>query len=247
MEDNRGKPLIENANENRNQLIEDLNKKIAELENIILDINSEENKTIGDCIKQAKQENINYVPDRDVVQEFLQLKGNLYTIQEKLQSLSLTEDTIFNEDEYLIKAEELLGKIDTIIGKKRQEFIALNKRKLEEASDRKIKIQVELSNSEIELNHLNLEKEELEKQIDEIEKGIIYRIKSRIFNKRGNSEIEEKSNKIAELEKKKRELETKISKLKMQEQVERFVPSSTACNDDQNENKEEKEYSEVEK
>lgn len=242
MEDNRGKPLIMNANENRNQLLEDLKQKIVRLEDIITDINSEENKTISTCLEKAKQKDVNYVPNRDIAQELLQLKDNLNTVQEKLQNLSLTEDTIFDEDEYLIKAEELMGKVDGVTEKKIQDFKTLNEKRLEEALNKKIEIQIGISNSEIELNHVNLDKEELEKQIAEVERGIIYRIRARLFNKEENANTEEINSKIAELDKKKRDLEAKINKLKIQEEAERFVPS-TECqsNDDQSANKEEKE------
>ena len=40
LEDNIGSPLMENANENRNQLVESLNERIVELGRIISYINS---------------------------------------------------------------------------------------------------------------------------------------------------------------------------------------------------------------
>lgn len=242
LEDNTGKVLMVNADENRNQLVEDLKKKIEELEDIITDISSEENKTISTCLEKAQQKDVNYVPNRDVVQELLKLKDDLAIVQEKLQNLNLTEDTIFDEDKYLIKAEELMEKVDSVIEKKIRGFKRLNEKRLEEALNKKIEIQIGISNSEIELNHVNLDKEELEEQIAEIENGIIYRIRSSIFNKKGSSETEGINSKIAELDKRKRELEVKISKLKMQEQAEHFVPSTTPqANDDQIMSKKEKE------
>lgn len=242
MEDNRGKTLITNANENRDKLIENLDKKIEQLENMIENINSNENDIVSACLNSAKQYDINYVPNKDIIEDFTQLKGSLYAVQEKLQSLSLKEETIFDEDVYLIKAEELLEKIDNVINKKIQYFAELNKKKLHEASDRKIEIEIGLSNSRIELNHLNLEKEELEEQISDIKKGIIYRIRSKLFNKEENAKTEEINSKIVELESKKRDLESKISKLEMQEKTEHFVPSMIPqSNDDQITNEKEKE------
>lgn len=248
MENNRGKTLMTNANENRDKLVENLNKKIEQLENMIENINSNENDVVSACINSARQYDINYVPNKDIIEDFEQLKDSLYTVKEKLQNLSLKEETIFDEDVYLIKAEELLGKIDNIINKKIQEFAELNKKKLDEASDRKIKIEIGLSNSRIELNHLNLEKEKLEEQMSDIKKGIIYRIKSKLFNKEGNAKTEEINSRLVELESKKRDLESKISKLKMQEETEHFVPSTTPqSNDDQITNEKEKEDLDQEK
>lgn len=247
MEDNIGSPLMENANENRNQLVESLNGRIVELGRIISYINSEKNNIIVDCIQRAQKDDVNYVPDRTIVEEFLQLKGDLNTVKEKLQSLSLTEDTIFDEDKYLIAAEKLMERYNEEIERRVQDFKMSNKKKLEEARNRKVETTRGLANAEIELNHVNLEKEELEEQIAYIRKGIIYRIKSKLFNKEGNAKTEEIDSRIVELEKKSRDLKIKMKKLKAQEKVEHFVPNLEDHDDNQNTNREEREEMESEK
>lgn len=222
--ENETKKLMTNANENRNKLVENVKKKIEELESIIVDINSEDNQVLSDCIKEAQEYDVNYLPDRNIIKDFTQLKFDLNTVQEKLQSLSLTEDTIFDEDKYLIAAERLLEKIDTVVEKKKQEFAKINKEKLEQGFNKKTEIDIGLSNASIELAHIKLDIEDLENQNTELKSGLIYKLNISLFNKKKNAKIGENDDKLSELYKKKRELETRISKLELEEQAEHFVP-----------------------
>lgn len=242
MNSNEGKPLIENANENRNQLIESVRNKIAELENIIIDINSEENKIICNCTRDAEQTDVRYVPNRDVIQDFSKLKGDLCDVEKRLQTLTLTEDTIFDEDKYLIAAEQIMERIEDIIKEKMESFKKANEETLEKNSYQKVELQMKLADSRLELNHVNSEKEKVEEETNKIKRGIVYRIKISIFKKE-DPEIIENNDKIIELEKKKKDLEAKISKLEIQEKAQHFVAEERS----EDEYKEEKEDLEVQK
>ncbi len=244
--ENENKKLMENAKENRDRLIERLTIKMEELEKIINDINSEENQTISKYLKEAKDHDVNYIPDRSIVRDFEQIKLALNTVKEKLQSLSLTEDTIFDEDKYLIAAEEVLEKIDAVIEGKKNAFKQTNNDQFDQNFDRKIETDIELSNSRIELGEINAEIEDLEAQNNELKSGLIYKLNISLFNKKKNAKIGENDDKLSELYKKKRELKTKISRLELEEKAQHFVPNQTDQKEEEKENKrEDKESEEV--
>ncbi len=226
MEDSEIEALLMKANDNRNQLTETIRGKIEEIEQIITDINSDENDYLNSCLKRAKEYDVNYTPDRNVVQEFLNLISKLNTVLEKLQSLSLTEETILEEDKYFTAAEKVTEEVDSIIKGKKQKFTDANQQKFEEACARKRDIEIELSNIEFSLNFLNREREDLEKQNSKLEKGI--------KGKKKKAQIQANNARIAEIDKEKRDLEARTTSLKLRGEAEHFVPVTTGQEDEKN-------------
>ncbi len=235
------KKLLENADENRKQQIEKITAKIEEIESIIEDIDSEDNKIISKCIKEAQKHDVSYTPDRNILKDFMKLKVDLNIILEKLQSLSLTEDKIFEEDKYLLGAETILEKIDAVIGEKQREFRKGNEEQLDQNFDRKIEIDIALSNTKIELAYVNSDIEDIESQNAERKSRISYKIG--LFNRKNNNEIRKNDDKLSELYAKRRKLESKISTLEIRAKVEHFVPIPSGQDDGKKTEKEDKELS----
>lgn len=170
--------ILENGRANREYLISELQKKIEEMEKIA---NELEHKING-LLEEAKRLDINYIPDNTILggsEETLDSKtiygwiGISKSAKEKLDSLKLDEDTIFEEDKYINSAQDLLDKIDSRIEQMVIRFKETNKKRFNESAFQKIETQIGLANTEIGINELRAKEERLLQEKNDLTKKLI--------------------------------------------------------------------------
>lgn len=203
--------ILENGKKNREYLVSELQKKIEEMEKIA---NELEHK-INEFLEEAKRLDINYIPDYTILgssEEALDSKtiygwiGISKSAKEKLDSLKLDEDTIFEEDKYINTAQNLLDKIDSKIEQMVIRFKETNKKRFDEAGNQKVKTQIELANTEIEVNELKAREERLLKEKDSLNRKVIKGKKTKERIQGIGKEIEEIKSQIEQKDKKNFEL-----------------------------------------
>lgn len=203
--------ILENGRENRKYLISEFQKKIEEMERIA---NELEHK-INEFLEEAKRLDINYIPDYTILgnsEEALDSKtiygwiGISKSAKEKLDSLKLDEDTIFEEDKYINSAQDLLDKIDSRIKQMVIRFKDENQKKFSEAFFQKIETQIGLANTEIEVNELKSREESLLKEKDSLNRKVIKGKKTKERIQGIEKEIEEIKFQIDQKDKKNFEL-----------------------------------------
>lgn len=212
MDNNFTNSILENGRKNREYLISELQKKIEEMKKIA---NELEHK-VNELLEEAKRLDINYIPDNTILggsERTLDLKtiygwiGISKSAKEKLASLKLDEDSIFEEDKYIKRAQDLLDKIDSKIEQMVIRFKETNKKRFDEAKDQKVKTQIELANAEIEVNELKAREEGLLKEKDSLNRKVIKGKKTKEKIQGIEKEIEEIKSQIDQKDKKNFELE----------------------------------------
>ena len=100
MDNNFTNSILENGRKNREYLISELQKKIEEMKKIANELEYK----VNELLEEAKRLDINYIPDNTILggsEGTLDLKtiygwiGISKSAKEKLASLKLDEDTIF--------------------------------------------------------------------------------------------------------------------------------------------------------
>ena len=181
MDNNFTNSILENGRKNREYLISELQKKIEEMKKIANELEYK----VNELLEEAKRLDINYIPDNTILggsEGTLDLKtiygwiGISKSAKEKLASLKLDEDTIFEEDKYIKRAQDLLDKIDSKIEQMVIRFKEKNQKKFSEAFFQKIETQIGLANTEIEVNELKAREESLLKEKDSLNKSYHYLI-----------------------------------------------------------------------
>lgn len=211
MDNNFTNSILENGRKNREYLISELQKKIEEMKKIA---NELEHK-VNELLEEAKRLDINYIPDNTILggsEGTLDLKtiygwiGISKSAKEKLDSLKLDEDTIFEEDKYINSAQDLLDKIDSRIKQMVIRFKDENQKKFSEAFFQKIETQIGLANTEIEVNELKSREESLLKEKDSLNRKVIKGKKTKERIQGIEKEIEEIKFQIDQKDKKNFEL-----------------------------------------
>ena len=211
MDNNFTNSILENGRKNREYLISELQKKIEEMKKIANELEYK----VNELLEEAKRLDINYIPDNTILggsEGTLDLKtiygwiGISKSAKEKLASLKLDEDTIFEEDKYIKRAQDLLDKIDSKIEQMVIRFKEKNQKKFSEAFFQKIETQIGLANTEIEVNELKAREESLLKEKDSLNKKVIKGKKTKEKIQGIEKEIEEIKFQIDQKDKKNFEL-----------------------------------------
>lgn len=171
--------IIENANQNRNELIEMIETKIVQLGMILTEIQ----ETIKHYLEMAKKYDVRYIADKNIQENISQYIDNLGVVRQILVALDLSEENIFEEDKYLKNAQRLLDLLnDSNLAEKKDNFIKSNRDRFEDACKQKREVEMELANLEIELEGLKGEKAELNQENAQIQVKID-KIKLRLLKK----------------------------------------------------------------
>ena len=211
MDNNFTNSILENGRKNREYIISELQKKIEEMKKIANELEYK----VNELLEEAKRLDINYIPDNTILggsEGTLDLKtiygwiGISKSAKEKLASLKLDEDTIFKEDKYIKRAQDLLDKIDSKIEQMVIRFKEKNQKKFSEAFFQKIETQIGLANTEIEVNELKAREESLLKEKDSLNKKVIKGKKTKEKIQGIEKEIEEIKFQIDQKDKKNFEL-----------------------------------------
>lgn len=178
MDNNFTNSILENGRKNREYLIDELQKRIEEIEKIANELKHK----VNILLEEAKRLDINYIPDNTILgnpEENLDSR-TIYgwieiskSAKEKLTDLKLDEDTIFEEDKYINTAQDLLDKIDSRIEQMVIRFKEKNQKKFSEAAFQKIETQIGLTNTEIGINELKAKEESLLREKDDLTRKLI--------------------------------------------------------------------------
>ena len=202
--DSSGKTVMDNTNENKQKLIEELQSKVAYLDNVVENCKMK----LESYLEQAKNYDINYVPDLEAIKNLLDLKDKLANVTQTIIGINLTEDNIIQEGTYIEAAQKLLELIDEKIKELENNFKTSNAKRFKESNEQKIELEIKLSNLEIELESLMGEKKELENNLS---KRFLGRKKRKLYT----SLLQENSEKI-------RDTNSEIAKLKIKLEANTF-------------------------
>ncbi len=215
--------IMNNAKQTKDELISNLENKIAELEKMLVEIEDGSNPTINNYMKMAKEYDVNYVPDKQITKTISYFIENLNMIKEKL-NIELTEKNVFEEEEYWQKAEKALELINEKLKEEKEKFKKSNEDRFNTADEKKIQTKIELSNLDIDLTRLESTMEDLIEEKNELQKKMD-RIKLEFLNRKNKSRMTIISNEILKTRTEIKKINKRITELKIINDANHFNPN----------------------
>ena len=216
------KNVIDSANQNKEELISQIQEKIEQLQKLRLEFDSDNNEEIRNFLEVAKARDVNFVPDKTIVSRLSYYIENLINVKQVLLELVLDEENVFDKEKYLSATQNLLDKIDKQIEDEKANAIKVNKRKLTQMCEEKISTEFDLESLRIELEKLELEKSELEKENAEFQRKI-NKSRFKIFKGMHEEELEFNKTLLVDIEDEINKVKAKINKLEIINEANHFV------------------------
>ena len=166
--------IVKNSNKYRNELGFKVEEKIKWLKDILIEIHA----IIEELKSKAKLYDVKFLPDMNLADKISNWIQNLQIMKEKLDSITITENNIFDDEEYLLKAQEILDILSKINFKEEIEKIKEeNSNKVDTAINEKKENQIELANLETELREDKLSYKQIAEKLNVSTKKVDNRLR----------------------------------------------------------------------